>query len=150
MLRNFLFVDGSNLYNAQYELFGPDQYIDFALLIKVLEKFLHLNFDRVYFYASYSPRPNQPTTFEKKYLKNEALFYQSVKRTSKTIFFKGYRSKTSRKEKEVDVKLSVDIVDFAHRRKYSQLFLFSGDAAHKKDLAYMYARQDINILSKNI
>lgn len=43
-------------------------------------------------------------------------------------FFKGYRSKTSGKEKEVDVKLAVDIVDFAHRNKYNQLFLFSGDA----------------------
>ncbi|MBM3209301.1 NYN domain-containing protein [Candidatus Shapirobacteria bacterium] len=43
-------------------------------------------------------------------------------------FFSGYRSKTSGKEKEVDVKLAVDIVDFAHRDKFSSMYLFSGDA----------------------
>jgi len=128
MSKIFLFVDGSNLYNAQYELFGPNKYLDFNLLIKSIERSFSHTFTKIYFYASYSPRPKNPSTFEKKYLKNEALFYQSVKQTPKTEFFKGYRSKTSGKEKEVDVKLAVDLVDFAHRKKFSKAFLFSGDA----------------------
>lgn len=128
MQKIFLFVDGSNLYNSQYELFGSDNYLDFSLLIKNLEDFLKISFDKIYFYASYSPKSKRPSSKEKRYLKNEALFYQSVKRTKNVVFFKGYRSKSSGKEKEVDVKLAVDIVDFAHRRIFNKAFLFSGDA----------------------
>ena len=65
---------------------------------------------------------------EKIYLKNEALFYRSVKLTKNLTFFTGYRSKTSGKEKEVDVKLAVDIVDFGHRNYYQKVFLLTGDA----------------------
>lgn len=128
MNNRYLFVDGSNLYNSQYEMFGPNRYLDFSLLIKSIEFNLRIKFNKIYFYASYSPKSKEPTHKEKKYLKNEALFYQSVKRTKSISFFKGYRSKTSGKEKEVDVKLAVDIVDFAHRRIFNKAFLLSGDA----------------------
>jgi len=124
----YLFIDGTNLYAAQYELFGPKKYLDFAKFINQIERKLNLEFSKIYFYASYSPKPKRPTRKEKLYLKNEALFYRSVKKTKSVVFFKGYRSKTSGKEKEVDVKLAVDIVDFAHRNKFSSMFLFSGDA----------------------
>ncbi len=126
--RTFLFVDGSNLYAGQYKLFGPNKYLDFSEFIRQIELKLKVEFDKIYFYASYSPKLKEPTKKQKLYLRNEALFYRSVKKTKKVVFFKGYRSKTSGKEKEVDVKLAVDIVDFAHRNKYDQLFLFSGDA----------------------
>ena len=127
-MKTYLFIDGTNLYAAQYELFGPKKYLDFSKFIKEVEKKIKTKFDKIYFYASYSPKSKRPTKKEKLYLKNEALFYRSVRKTKNTIFFKGYRSKTSGKEKEVDVKLAVDIVDFAHRNKYDKLFLFSGDA----------------------
>ena len=126
--RTFLFVDGSNLYAGQYKLFGPKKYLDFSEFIRQIELKLKVEFDKIYFYASYSPKLKEPTKKQKLYLRNEALFYRSVKKAKKVVFFKGYRSKTSGKEKEVDVKLAVDIVDFAHRNKYDQLFLFSGDA----------------------
>lgn len=124
----FLFVDGTNLYAGQHELFGANKYLDFALFIKAVERKLKLTFDRIYFYASYSPKPKKLTPKIKEYLKNEQFFYKSVKKTLNVYFFKGYRSKTSGKEKEVDVKLSVDIVDMAHKNLYQELFLFSGDA----------------------
>lgn len=123
-----LFIDGTNLYAAQYELFGADKYLDFPEFIKAVEKNLGVKFSKIYFYASYSPQPKKLTKKQKLYLKNEALFYRSVKKTRNTTFFRGYRSKTSGKEKEVDVKLAVDIVDLAHRNKYDRLFLLSGDA----------------------
>ena len=126
--KTFLFVDGTNLYAGQQELFGADKYLDFTLFIKVIEDKLKLAFDKIYFYASYSPKPQKSTPKIKKYLKCEQFFYRSVKKTPNVYFFKGYRSKTSGKEKEVDVKLSVDIVDMAHRNLYQNLFLFSGDA----------------------
>lgn len=127
-MKTYLFVDGTNLYAAQYELFGPEKYLDFNLLARELEKQLKAQFNKIYFYASYSPRSRRLTKKQKAYLKNEGLFYQSVRKTRRTTFFKGYRSKTSGKEKEVDVKLSVDIVDFAHRDRYDSVYLFSGAA----------------------
>lgn len=128
MSKIYLFIDGTNLYAGQYELFGPKQYLDFSRFIKVVEKKLKIKFDKIYFYASYSPRSKRPTKKEKLYLKNEALFYRSVKKTPRLIFFKGYRSKTSGKEKEVDVKLAVDVVNLAYQDKYDVLYLLSGDA----------------------
>jgi len=124
----YLFVDGTNLYAAQYELFGPKEYLNFSEFIKEIQRKIKIKFDKIYFYASYSPKSKQSTKKQRAYLKNEALFYRSVKETKNTVFFKGYRSKTSGKEKEVDVKLAVDIVDFAHLDKYDNLFLLSGDA----------------------
>lgn len=127
-MKTFLFIDGTNLYSAQYELFGPNKYLYFPKFIKEVEKKLKIKFDKIYFYASYSPQPKNPTFKEKHYLKNEALFYRSVKQTSDLLFFTGYRSKTSGKEKEVDVKLAVDIVDLAYLNKYGRTFLITGDA----------------------
>ena len=123
-----LFVDGSNLYAGQYELFGPKKYLSFSEFVKQAEEKLKIVFTQIYFYASYSPTPKKPTKKQKEYLKNEALFYKNVKRTKNVIFFKGYRSKTSGKEKEVDVKLSVDLVGMGLLGKYEQAYLISGDA----------------------
>jgi len=143
-MKTYLFIDGTNLYAAQYELFGPKKYLDFPKFIKTIEKKLKIKFSKMYFYASYSPKPQKPTKKQKQYLKNEGLFYRSVKNTKNVIFFKGYRSKTSGKEKEVDVKLAVDIVDFAHRDKYQSIYLFSGDAD------FMHALKITEALDKKI
>ena len=126
--KTYLFIDGSNLYAGQYELFGPSAYLDFSKFIFIIEKKLKTSFDKIYFYASYSPLPEKPTRKQKLYLKNEALFYRGVKQTKNVIFFTGYRSKTSGKEKEVDVKLTADLVSFAFLNKFDTVFLFSGDA----------------------
>ena len=143
-MKTYLFVDGTNLYAAQYELFGPKRFLDFSKFIGKIEQRLKIKFNKIYFYASYSPKSKSPTKKEKLYLKNEALFYRSVKKTKNIIFFKGYRSKTSGKEKEVDVKLAIDIVDLAHRDKYQRLFLLSGDAD------FMHALVCATKLSKQI
>jgi len=127
-MKTYLFIDGTNLYAAQYELFGPEKYLYFPLFIKAIENKIKVKFYKIYFYASYSPQPKKPTKKDKLYLKNEALFYRSVKSTKNLTFFTGYRSKTSGKEKEVDVKLAVDIVEKAARNEYENLFLISGDA----------------------
>ncbi|MGB9681176.1 MAG: NYN domain-containing protein [Minisyncoccia bacterium] len=140
----YLFIDGTNLYAAQYELFGPKRYLNFGKFIDKIEEKIGVKFDKIYFYASYSPKPKRPTRKEKLYLKNEALFYRSVRKTPKVVFFKGYRSKTSGKEKEVDVKLAVDIVHFAHLRKYDLVYLLSGDAD------FMHALKIAEILKRKI
>lgn len=127
-MKTYLFIDGTNLYAAQYELFGPKGYLDFTKFIKEVEKKIGVQFTKIYFYASYSPKPKNPTKKQKLYLKNEALFYRSVKQTPNTVFFRGYRSKTSGKEKEVDVKLTADLVSFAFLNRYEVVYLLSGDA----------------------
>ena len=124
----FLFIDGTNLYASQFKIFGPENFLNFQTFIEILENKNNIKFDQIYFYASYSPVPPKQTEKIKKYLKNEANFYKNVKETPKVIFFKGYRSKTSGKEKEVDVKISVDMVKFAYEKKYKNIYLLSGDA----------------------
>lgn len=127
-MSTYLFIDGTNLYAAQYELFGPDKYLDFPKFIKDIEKRIKVNFDKIYFYASYSPQPKNPIPKDKLYLKNEAFFYRSVKKTKNLSFFTGYRSKTSGKEKEVDVKLTADLISYAFLNKFDTAYLFTGDA----------------------
>lgn len=142
-----LFVDGSNLYGSQYKIFGPKEYLNFSKLARILEKKLLLKFSEILFYASYSPKPKITTPKSVEYLKNEGLFYKNVKETPKITFFKGYRSKTSGKEKEVDVKLSVDIVKYAYEKKCNQIYLLSGDADFLQALfAIQHLPISINIL----
>lgn len=105
------------MYAGRYQLFGPDKYLDFSLFIKEIKSKLAITFDKIYFYASYTPKKNRLTLKEKKYVVSEFTFYKGVKRLKKVIFFKGYRSKKSGKEKEVDVKLTADIVSCAFHFK---------------------------------
>lgn len=128
MKSTYLFIDGSNLYASQYTYFGPDEYLDFPKFIDTLEQTLKLTFTKIFFYTSYSPKPLKPTKKQVSYLTNEGLFYRSVKSQENLTFFKGYRSKTSGKEKEVDVKIAVDLVDMAWRKDYTQAYLMTGDA----------------------
>lgn len=42
-----LFIDGSNLYAGQYELFGPQRYLDFSKFLQEIEKEIKINKDFV-------------------------------------------------------------------------------------------------------
>ena len=147
-MSSYLFVDGSNLYAGQYELFGPKKYLDFSKYIKSVENSLKIKFEKIYFYASYSPRPKLINNKIKRYLINEYNFYKRAKSINNLVFFKGYRSPTSGKEKEVDVKIAVDIVNMAHLNKYTNLYLMSGDADFLHALRVAaYLKKKIGILS---
>ena len=149
-MNNFLFIDGSNLYAGQYELFGPDKYLNFLKFIYQIESTLSLHFDTIFFYASYSPRPEVLSLEIKKYLTNEALFYKGVRELSNLVFFKGYRSPTSGKEKEVDVKLTVDLMRNAYENKFDCVYLMTGDADFLQVLlAIIDLKKDINLLCIN-
>ncbi len=123
-----LFIDGSNLYSAQYTLFGPDKYLDFAKAIILIEKTIGTTFTHIHFYASYNPRGIKQTEQEKKMSKNEFIFYKSAKTDKRVLFFTGYRSPTSGKEKEVDVKLTADMISMALMNKIKSIHLMTGDA----------------------
>ena len=143
----FLFVDGSNLYASQYQLFGPKYFLNFRKFIKNIEMYQKIKFNKIFFYASYSS-PKTGSKTEKNYLKKEFFFYKSAIKTPHCTFFKGYRSPTSGKEKEVDVKLAVDIVDKAHQKQYKSLYLISGDADFMHALVIVQnLKIEINIIS---
>ena len=129
--KTYLFVDGTNLYAGQYELFGPEKYLDFEELVQTIGKHLY-PLKKIFFYASYTPKPKRVTTKILNYLRNEALFYKSVRNSPNLIFFKGHRSIITGKEKGVDMHLGIDMVKGAILKEYSLAVLMTGDS----DLTY--------------
>lgn len=125
-----LYIDGTNLFAGQNELFGPKKHLSFEFLIKEINKLVRV--DEIYFYASYMNRKNHLTSRLKDLIAAEALFYREVIHTRNVTFYKGHRSPTSGKEKGVDVHLSVDIVKDAFLKRCNQIVVMTGDA----DLIY--------------
>jgi len=130
MSKTILYIDGTNLFAGQNELFGPKEYLSFEFLIKEINKLVKI--DKVYFYASYMNRKNHLTPRLKDLIAAEALFYREVIHTKNVTFYKGHRSPTSGKEKGVDVHLSVDIVKDIFLKRCNQVVIMTGDA----DLIY--------------
>jgi len=130
MSKTFLYIDGTNLFAGQNELFGPKKYLSFKFLIKEITKLIEI--DEIYFYASYMNRKNHLTSRLKDLIAAEALFYREVIHTRNITFYKGHRSPTSGKEKGVDVHLSVDIVKDIFLKRCSKIVIMTGDA----DLIY--------------
>lgn len=149
-MENYLFVDGSNLYAGQYELFGPDKYLDFCDFVKNIEVTLQVSFKKIYFYASYSPKKEPCEKEQSDYLRNEGLFYKSARKMKNLLFFKGHRSSTSGKEKGVDVALASDFgylmtgdADFQHcieiaieKDRILNIIAFENRLSHRLALLY--------------
>ena len=127
-----LYIDGTNLFAGQNELFGPHKHLSFAYLIQEIKKLVPV--DNIFFYASYMNKRNRSKLTEerKKFIAAEALFYREVRNTKNVTFYRGHRSSTSGKEKGVDVHLSVDIVKDIFLGNCNQIAIMTGDA----DLIY--------------
>lgn len=127
-----LYIDGTNLFAGQNELFGPYKHLSFTYLIQEIKKLVPV--DNIFFYASYMNRQNRSKLTEerKMLIAAEALFYREVRNTKGVIFYRGHRSPTSGKEKGVDVHLSVDIVKDIFLGSCNQIVIMTGDA----DLIY--------------
>ena len=128
--KTYLYIDGTNLFAGQNELFGPKKHIPFTFIIKEINKLIKI--DKIYFYASYMNRKNHLTSRLKDLIAAEALFYREVIHTKHVTFYKGHRSPTSGKEKGVDVHLSVDIVKDIFLNRCNRVVIMTGDA----DLIY--------------
>ena len=130
--KTYLYLDGTNLFAGQNELFGPNKYLSFSYLVKEINKLIDI--DNIFFYASYIGQRNRGrlTKRRKQLIAAEALFYREVKNFKGLSFYKGHRSPTSGKEKGVDVHLSVDIVKDVLLEKCDQIVIMTGDA----DLIY--------------
>lgn len=127
-----LYIDGTNLFAGQNELFGPNKHLSFTYLLKEINKLVKIN--KIFFYASYMNQRNRArlTPERKKLIAAEALFYREVFHARNVTFYKGHRSPTSGKEKGVDVHLSVDIVKDVFLKSCNQIVIMTGDA----DLIY--------------
>lgn len=123
-----LYIDGTNLFAGQYDLFGPKKVLSFRALLKDIKKYYPVS--KVYFYASYTPR--KPKRRPAAFFSSEAIFYRDVRSVPGLIFYKGHRSPTSGKEKGVDVHLALDMVKDAFLKKYDESVIMTGDA----DLVY--------------
>ncbi|EKD67375.1 MAG: hypothetical protein ACD_48C00448G0001, partial [uncultured bacterium] len=119
-----LYIDGSNLFGGQYELFGPKRVVVFASLLEAVQK--HYPVTMTYCYASFTPRSSKrkPHAF----FSAEAVFYQHMRKTPDVLFYKGDRSPTSGKEKGVDVHLAIDMVTHAFLHRYDEMIIWTGDA----------------------
>ncbi|MBI2597067.1 hypothetical protein HYW41_02835 [Candidatus Daviesbacteria bacterium] len=73
-----LYIDGTNLFAGQNELFGPNKYLSFSFLIQEIKKLVPV--DSIFFYASYMNQKNRTKLTEdrKKLIAAEALFYREV------------------------------------------------------------------------
>lgn len=128
----YLYIDGTNLFAGQNELFGPNNYLSFTYLLETIQKTIKV--DKIFFYASYMNEKNKirPSVQRKRLIAAEALFYRETINTKNVVFYKGHRSRTSGKEKGVDVHLSVDIVKHVFLRECEKVVIMTGDA----DLIY--------------
>lgn len=123
-----LYIDGTNLFAGQYDLFGPKKVLSFQALLADIRKYYSVS--KIYFYASYTPqkRSRRPQSF----FTGEAIFYREARATPSLTFYKGHRSPASGKEKGVDVHLALDMVKDAFIKKYDEAIIMTGDA----DLIY--------------
>ena len=130
--KTHFYIDGTNLFAGQHELFGPNKLLSFGFLIQEIKKLVPI--DNIFFYASYMNQKNRTKLTEdrKRLIVAEALFYREVRNTKSVTFYRGHRSPTSGKEKGVDVHLSVDIVKDIFLGNCNQIVIMTGDA----DLIY--------------
>lgn len=126
MTSSFIYIDGTNLFAGQQELFGIHKYLSFSYLIKEIKKLFPI--DHIYFYASYLSEFNQMKRKLKKLKIVESIFYRQVKSYPNLTFYKGYRSPTSGKEKGVDVHLAVDIAKDVLLKNCNEVIIMTGDA----------------------
>lgn len=125
-----LYIDGTNLFIGQNELFGPKRFLSFEYLVAQINKLVRVQ--SIHFYASYMVPTNYRRHDLKSLISTEAQFYRQVRSTPNLTFFKGHRSPTSGKEKGVDVHLAVDIVKDVFQGVCRQVVIMTGDA----DLIY--------------
>ena len=124
--KSCLYIDGTNLFAGQNELFGPNKYLSFSYLIKEIKRLFSI--DNIFLYASYLSDFNQRKPELKKLKAAESFFYREVKLYPGLTFYKGHRSPTSGKEKGVDVHLAVDIVKDVLLGSCNEVVIMTGDA----------------------
>lgn len=130
--KTYLYIDGTNLLAGLIDIFGFGKVPSFESILNDFKEIYKI--DKIFFYASYTPSTpkNLRNQKIKKQIQEELIFFNNVLKTPNLVFYKGYRSKTSGKEKGVDVHMAVDLIKDAFQKKFKTAIIVSGDA----DFAY--------------
>lgn len=126
----FAFIDGSNLFGGMAEILKPGEYFEFADFINEVEKQFPLQ--RIYFYGTYMRHLAGDSAAKQKLSLSQRKFFDSAKKNPKVIFYQGHFSKTTGKEKGIDVHLGIDMAVGAATGSYEEAVIITGDA----DLLY--------------
>ena len=121
----WLYIDASNLYGALADVLASGDYIDFTDLMDSLEKDFHIN--KVKAYGTYLPDEPKSSVQRRKFIGAQNKFFRSMSVHPKVEFHKGYFSKTSKKEKGIDVKLAVDMLKDSYEGSYKCAVIMTGD-----------------------
>lgn len=130
--KTYLYIDGTNLLAGLVDMFGFKKIPTFSSILKIIKKYYKYN--KIFFYASYtSARGIKKLPIDKQekirsQIGLEIKYFKKVRNTKNLIFYQGYRSQASKKEKGVDVHLAVDMVKDAFLKNCDQAIIFSGDA----------------------
>src|SRR3989344_2172720 len=136
------FIDGSNLFGGIAELLKHGEYFNFNEFLDAIEK--EIVIDYVNFYGTYM-RADQKTTKKTKLLAlAQKEFFDSAKDNKKLSFYSGHFSKTSGKEKGVDMHIGIDMAIGACLSTFDQAVIVTGDA----DL--LYAVQVVRKFGKHV
>jgi len=120
-----LYIDASNLYGALSDLLPNGSYIDFKEILNCIEEDFYIH--KIKAYGAYLPdEPSSPPT-RKRFIGAQNKFFNSIAQVSKVEFHKGYFSKTSKKEKGIDVKIAVDMLKDAYEGAYKCALIMTGD-----------------------
>ena len=129
-INNILYIDGSNLYGGLTDLLDPGEYLEFDSFLSSIEKDIKIS--KVKFYGTYMTEDSSQSSAKQLIAKAQIEFFNAAKNHPKVEFIEGHFSKTSGKEKGVDVKLAVDLALGACTNEYTEAIIMTGDA----DLSY--------------
>jgi len=129
-MKTALFIDGSNFFGGLYELVGSKKTINFSEFLELLTS--KLPTDDVFFYATYMRSDDTKSEKERLKANGQKALFDSAKQCKGINFYWGHLSRTSGKEKGVDVHMAIDIALSAALKKYSEITIMTGDA----DLQY--------------
>ena len=119
------FVDGSNLFGGMAEMLNSGQYFNFSDFVGQLEQDFSL--EKIYFYGTYMRHLSTDSKAKRTLALTQRKFFDSVKKNHKTIFYQGHFSKTTGKEKGVDVHLAIDMAVGAATDSYDEALIITGD-----------------------
>lgn len=123
-VKRCMYIDLSNVFGGLRELFDPGVYLDFGTLMPLLDEEFG-GIDQFKVYGAYMGE-KQIAKHGEQIVKAQNEFL-STAMLHGVYFGKGHISK-DQKEKGVDMRLGVDMVNDAHNNKYTDYILFSGDA----------------------
>ena len=121
----YLYVDASNLYGAVTDILSSGEYIDFSDILTCLEEDFYIH--KVKAYGTFLADEPSSSLRRRKFIRAQNMFFRTMINNPKVEFQKGYFSRTSKKEKGIDVRLAVDMLKDAYEGDCKCEVIMTGD-----------------------